>query len=296
MKMDSIRFGVLIALLAVLLALLALIPEKWIGVERKFYLGLLIVIVVIAVLFLKSIFEGLQEYRKTKEEMGYVPRSIKYEKYRREHYIDPKTGDAEITYDLKATNIGSDNIGQISVPISFQLTRTGKRGGRSPLDVKQISVNNHKIANPQECYKRDCIKKLEIGEYAEEGKLQIPLERIGRLKKGDKCTILIQMILSGAFKNVKESDWVGVDIHHQMEVLEVIVSLKNKLIIQIFKNQEIPDGINIYDTILNVARPTETAQVSKPVIRGNVLSWVIKKPKLSYFYKLCFRATRIKKT
>lgn len=291
-KTPKIQLAVISTLLGLCIALITLVPEESMTQSTKFLFAFTATTVALAILYLKEIYEKRREYVKIKDEIGYMPRSIKYEKYRRMHHINPKTGDVALTFDLKVTNIGSDIINQVSIPISFQLTRMGKRGGRSPLNIEHVLVNNHELDNPQECYKRECTKKLETGDFGEEGHFQIPLESIEGIKKGDKCNILIRAICFGAFKNIQDHDWIATNIHHQMEVLEVVVSLEGKWIIHLFTNQEIPDGINIYDTILKVARPTETFQVPKPVIRRNTLSWVLKKPKLSYFYKLWFRATR----
>ncbi|MBA7635270.1 hypothetical protein ES703_42871 [subsurface metagenome] len=293
MKMDLLRLGVLIAVLGCLLAIVTLVPEKnFTDQITKFWLGTCIFIVAFFGLFGNSIFEHLQEYKKTKNELGYVPRSIKYEKYRREHYIDPKTGAAEVNYCLKVKNIGKDKLKHVAKPVEFEIPRPRKRGRKPLLNVESILIDNNELEDPYECYEKLCEKRREDGKYVEEGCFQIPLDQIGGLKKGETCNVLVKVSSKKAFTSIRNEDFVGATIYHQMEVLELIVSVKGNWAIKQIKKTDTPDSIQVYDNVLRTLRFDEMNNVPKPEIRGNTISWIIKKPKLSYRYILLFRATK----
>lgn len=287
---------IIVALITLCIALITLVPENWMAQIAKFIFAVAITAVTLAVLFCGEIFTKHREYTKIKEEIGYMPCSIKYEKYRREHLIDPKTGHADVNYFLNLKNIGKDKINTVTLPITFDIPRVGRSRRRTMLNVKSISIDHNELEDPNDYYKRLFEKRRqENGKYEEGGCLQIPLDQIGGLKKGDRCSILVQVSSEKAFPSAKTNECVGLDIYHQMEVLEFVVSTKANWGIKPSEKTDAPNGVQVHDYLLKTLRLDETSNAPKPVVRENTVLWSIKKPKISYTYILWFKITRKRK-
>lgn len=183
MRISAAHFLAMFTLAACATGILSLAPVEWISPVNKFWLAIVIILFGGGILFGKSISASLREYRETKEETGYMPRSIKYENYRREHYVDPRTGSGEVNYHLKVTNIGEDKIEQVAIPLEFEIPHPRGHRKKTQLNIERVLIDNNELEDPDECYRKICEKRDEDGTYIEEGYLQIPLDQVGGLKQ-----------------------------------------------------------------------------------------------------------------
>lgn len=273
--------------------ILMLIPRAWIPETDRFWIGCIVIFSALGVLFGREITEMIRKYMQAKEEAKFLPQSIKYEKYRRIHYVNPINGNARVVYCLTIKNIGKEKLSRIAVPVRYEKSARGRYSRKSLLVVNKISVEDKSIEDVHESFEKASEGLRKNGRRIEYGHFQIPLRSIDGLKKGDTCHISIEASANNAFPSVREEEYVGIEVYHQIDRLEfeVIPTRKDWIFKPLIKS-DIFEGVQIFDLVLQSLKFDQMEKISKPKIKENTITWTIENPRLSTEYRLYFKAVK----
>jgi len=278
-------------LLGTLLALLRLIPEEWVNQYLKFWVSVVLIVVISIYLVTKAFYIDLKKYLNlrylVREYYRFMPRTFKYLEYKRTLHLD-RDGNGDIEYFFSIKNISGRLIHKVAIPVALDVYAGDEDEDRRT--VIEARISTHVIIRPHEnCYEPSGIFEHKDGTRSEHGWIIIPLGEIGGLKPTKDVDVFIKVHLVRAYEKMDTGEYTTVNVYHPMEAIEMIVTPPDGKLIMLNPSEQFSTSVEVWDKASKIIDHLELSEISIPEVKDNMITWKIKEPKIGYAYKLRFK-------